>query len=30
MAAEVDDHERRWRMLDRLLSALEPAETADG
>jgi hypothetical protein len=30
MAAEVDDRERRWKMLDRLLSALEPAETADG
>lgn len=27
MAAEVDDRERRWKMLDRLLAALEKDQT---
>jgi hypothetical protein len=30
MAAEVDDRERRWKMLDLLLAALEKGDQTDG
>lgn len=29
MSAEVDDRERRWQMLDRLLTALEVADAQE-